>query len=53
MAYTQFSDYFMDIKNSPEVIGRYSEKEVYDFCASRWSEEHPGSSIPSISDLAN
>lgn len=53
MEYTkeQFAEYYRDIKYSPEVFGKYTDMEVYQFCASQWSKEHPGASIPSISDL--
>lgn len=55
MEYTkeQFAEYYRDIRNSPEVSGRYTDMEVYQFCASRWYKEYPGASIPSISDLAS
>lgn len=51
--YENFKDYYNDIRLSPEVFGKYSDREVYDFCAARWTKEHPGSSIPSISDSSN
>lgn len=48
--YETFKDYYTAIRLSPEVFGKYSDREVYDFCAARWAERHPGSSIPSIED---
>lgn len=51
--YENFKDYYNAIRLSPEAFGKYSDREVYDFCAARWAKDHPGSSIPSISDSTN
>lgn len=49
--YETFKDYYDAIRLSPEVFGKYSDREVYDFCARKWVERGKDpASIPSIED---
>lgn len=47
----QFIDYFTTMKYADEVIGVYTDEQVYEYCKRDWLERHPGANVPSMPDL--